>query len=111
MSDRKREPETNNTERKDRKELSNTNTLDGGVIAFGEWLMSAEDPSARCGPLALRRVANDAQVIVYDSILGQEVIVRMIDGVPRCNTCQDDLECMHIGFSICAVQMHRRNAI
>lgn len=111
MSDRKKESEPN-TKRKDNDddgtESSKANTLDGGVTAFGEWLRSAEDPGARCGPLSVRKIVNDEQVVLFDAILGQEVTVRMIDGVPNCNTCHDP-DCMHVGFSICVAQMNRRS--
>jgi hypothetical protein len=112
MSDRKEEESSKgNSNHGDERKFESKNTLDEGVIAFGEWLMSAEDHSARCGPLSLRKFVNDEQFLLFDSALNREVTVRMVGGVPVCSACPDDTECMHIGFSICAAQMNRRNAL
>jgi hypothetical protein len=111
MSDRKEKSSKANSNHRDETQFAGKNTLDEGVIAFGEWLMSAEDLSARCGPLSLRKIANDDEILLFDTMLNQEVIVKMVGGVPMCSACLNDTECMHIGFSICVAQMNRRNAI
>ena len=113
MSDRKEEGESSkgNSNHRDERKFEGKNTLDEGVVAFGEWLMSAEDQSARCGPLSLKKIVNDEEILLFDSTLSQEVTVKMIGGVPVCSACPDDTECMHIGFSICVAQMNRRNAL
>ncbi|AIF85484.1 hypothetical protein NTE_03456 [Candidatus Nitrososphaera evergladensis SR1] len=111
MSDRKEKSSEANSNQRGTKKFSSENTLDEGVIAFGEWLMSAEDLSARCGPLSLRKMINDDEILLFDAMLNQDVIVKMIGGVPECGACHNDTECMHIGFSICVAQMNRRNAI
>jgi hypothetical protein len=112
MSGRKEEESSKgNSDHGDETKFESKNTLDEGVIAFGEWLMSAEDHSARCGPLSLKKIVNDEETLLFDSTLDQEVTVRMIGGVPVCSACPNDTECMHIGFSICVAQMNRRNAL
>lgn len=86
------------------------NTLDEGVIAFGEWLASKEDKEMACGSLILRKYVENMQVLIFGRDLGRDVEVKILDGVPQCKTCSEP-DCIHIGFSICASQRHRRNGM
>lgn len=94
----------------ERKLVKRVNTLDEGVIAFGEWLTSRDNIEAACGPLSLRKFVDNAQVLIFDRELGKEVHVEVTDGIPECKTCTDS-DCIHIGFSICVSQIHRRNGM
>jgi hypothetical protein len=90
--------------------VKRTNTLDEGVIAFGEWLASRDNTQAACGPLSLRKFIENMQVLTFDKELGKEVHVEIIDGVPECKTCTGS-DCIHVGFSICVLQIYGRNGI
>ncbi|AIF82282.1 hypothetical protein NTE_00200 [Candidatus Nitrososphaera evergladensis SR1] len=94
--------------------MKRANTLDEGVVAFGEWLMSVDnDParSASCGPLSLKKFVADEYAVLMDASLGEQVVVEIVDGIPECKKCADP-DCMHIGFTICASQMmNRRNGM
>ena len=87
-----------------------SNTLDEGVMAFGEWIASKDDPQKTCGQLSLTKFEENERIFMFDSTLGKEVCVEIADGVPECKTCTDS-DCMHIGFSICVMQIYRRNGI
>ena len=86
------------------------NTLDEGVIAFGEWLASKEDKDISCGPLILLNFQDNTQFLIFDRDLGRNVEVEIVDGVPQCKTCSES-DCMHVGFTICASQRYRRNGM
>ena len=89
--------------------VERANTLDEGVIAFAEWLASIEEESeTRCGPLSLVKYQENYYMLIFDRLLGKQVKVSMVDGIPHCMTCTDP-ECIHVGFSICASQKYRRN--
>lgn len=90
--------------------LKRSNTLDEGVMAFGEWIASRDGPQKTCGQLSLIKFEENSRILMFDNILGKEVCVEIGDGVPECNTCSDS-DCMHIGFSICVMQIYRRNGI
>jgi len=90
--------------------VNRSNTLDEGVMAFGEWIASKDDPQKTCGQLSLTKFEENVRVYMLDNILGKEVCVEIAEGVPECKTCIDS-DCMHIGFSICIMQIYRRNGI
>jgi hypothetical protein len=90
--------------------VKRANTLDEGIIAFGEWLASRDSTQAACSPLSFRKFIENMQVLIFDKELGKEVHVEIIDGVPECKTCTDS-DCIHIGFSICVLQIYRRDGI
>jgi hypothetical protein len=87
-----------------------SNTLDEGVMAFGEWIASKDDPQKTCGQLSLTKFEENERIFIFDNTRGKEVCVEIADGVPECKTCTDS-DCMHIGFSICVMQIYRRNGI
>ena len=91
--------------------VERANTLDEGVIAFAEWLTSIEEDSETlCGPLSRVKYEQNCYSLIFDRLLGKQVKVSMVDGVPQCMTC-NDTECIHVGFSICASQKYQRNGM
>jgi hypothetical protein len=92
--------------------VERANTLDEGVIAFAEWLASIEeeDSKTRCGPLSLVKYEQNCYSLIFDRLLGKQVKVSIVDGVPQCMTC-NDTECIHVGFSICTSQKYQRNGM
>jgi hypothetical protein len=92
--------------------VERVNTLDEGVIAFAEWLASIEeeDSETLCGPLSLVKYEQNCYSLIFDRLLGKQVKVSMVDGVPQCMTC-NDIECIHVGFSICTSQKYQRNGM
>jgi hypothetical protein len=77
-----------------------------------KWMNSTDKKSLSSGnPIVLIKFINDKHTIVYDTIMSQEVDVKLTDGIPFCNFCKSD-DCAHIGFAICIEQLygHRRGA-
>jgi len=79
-------------------------TLDQGTAAFMQWL-SSEDKQSVKNPIILKEFANSKYCLIYDNILGHDVIVETQNGVPRCKNCGAD-DCGHVGFTICLEQKY-----
>jgi len=92
------------------------NDVDDGVIAFGLWLAAQEEErqtsSSNSGvPITVKEFILDRLVVLYDRIMQRDISVVFSDGVPSCKECSDSTGCAHVGFAICAEQMHRRTAL
>lgn len=92
------------------------NDVDDGVIAFGWWLAAQEEEgqtsSSNSGvPITIKEFVLDRLVILYDRIMQRDISVVFRDGVPSCKECSDSTDCAHVGFAICAEQMHRRTTL
>lgn len=83
------------------------NNVDEGVIAFGLWL-NLEGKDSRIVPIAMKKFDQNREVLLHDNILQKDVSVRIVEGIPICNGCRAN-DCAHVGFAICAEQMHFRS--
>ena len=94
----------------DNKDRVKCETLEDGTEAFMKWMNSTDKKSlSSANPIVLIKFINDKHTIVYDTIMSQEVDVKLTDGIPFCNFCKSD-DCAHVGFAICIEQLygHRR---
>ena len=92
------------------------NDVDDGVIAYGLWLAVQEEEKQASSsdsrvPITIKEFVLDRLVILYDRIMQRDISVVFRDGVPSCKECSDSTDCAHVGFAICAEQMHRRSAL
>jgi hypothetical protein len=86
-------------------------TLDEGIVAFGVWLNAQEkDVQDNNIPMRLSKFIKDKLVMIYDRILGKNVTVNIVDGIPSCEEC-NSADCSHVGFAICVEQMNKRSMI
>jgi hypothetical protein len=86
------------------------NNVDEGVVAFGLWLNNdKEQKNSSAAPITMREFHKDKAILLQDNILQKETTVNIIEGIPFCNECRSD-DCVHVGFAICAEQMHRRQS-
>ena len=63
------------------------------------WLGSENRISASSNPIILKQFVRNRYTVLYDSTLGQDVIVETHNGVPFCRSCNAD-NCGHVGFTI-----------
>lgn len=86
------------------------NNVDEGVVAFGLWLNNdKEQKNSSAAPITMREFHKDKAILLQDNILQKETTVNIIEGIPFCNECRSD-DCVHVGFAICAEQMHKRQS-
>lgn len=83
------------------------NTVDEGVICFGQWLNS-EDKNSFSNPIVLKTFVKDKSAVLQDNTAEKQVTVEITDGVPYCKNCSSN-DCMHVGFAICVEQMVNRS--
>ena len=83
-------------------------TLDSGTEAFMHWLGSDDKMSASCNPIILKQFVRNKYTVLYDSTLGQDIIVETHDGVPFCKSCNID-DCGHVGFTILLEQKYEND--
>lgn len=88
-------------------DLVKNNDVEEGVIAFGAWLSNLEGQTQSDVPIDIKSFEKDRLVVLQDNLLQKEVTVDIIDGVPSCRQCYSK-DCTHVGFAICAEQMHIR---
>lgn len=89
------------------KYLVRNNDIDEGVIAFGTWLSNLEGKTQSAVSISIKSFEQDRLVVLHDNLLQKEVTVEIVEGVPSCRECHSK-DCTHVGFAICAVQMHIR---
>ncbi|HZA48587.1 MAG TPA: hypothetical protein VE521_06660 [Nitrososphaera sp.] len=89
------------------KDLVRNNDVDEGVIAFGTWLSNLEGQTQSAVPISIKSFEQDRLMVLRDNILQKEVIIDIVEGVPSCRECRLK-DCIHVGFAICAEQMHIR---
>ncbi|AFU60077.1 hypothetical protein Ngar_c31610 [Candidatus Nitrososphaera gargensis Ga9.2] len=80
------------------------NNVDEGVIAFGLWL-NFEGKDSPAVPITMKKFDQNREVVLHDNVLQKDVSVGIVEGVPICNECRTN-DCAHVGFAICAEQMH-----
>jgi hypothetical protein len=83
-------------------------TLDQGTEAFMQWLGSDDKMSASSNPIILKQFVRNRYTVLYDSTLGQDVIVETHNGVPFCRSCNAD-DCGHVGFTILLGQKYEND--
>jgi hypothetical protein len=86
------------------------NDISEGVIAFSMWLSSHERKNFSATEISLDKFVVDRLVQLHDYVRQKDVAVEISDGVPFCTEC-DSNDCAHVGFAICAEQMHRNSAL
>ncbi|AIC16197.1 hypothetical protein [Nitrososphaera viennensis] len=85
------------------------NDVDEGVTAFSIWLNSRDkSPSALL--ISLEKLVPDRLVLLHDHVVQKDVSVEVSGGVPFCMECNSN-DCAHVGFAICAEQMHKHSAL
>lgn len=89
------------------KDLVRNNDVDEGVIAFGTWLSNLEGQTQSAVPISIKSFEQDRLMVLRDNILQKEVTIDIVEGVPSCRECRLK-DCIHVGFAICAEQMHIR---
>jgi hypothetical protein len=89
------------------KDLVRNNDVDEGVIAFGTWLSNLEGQTQSAVPISIKFFEQDRLMVLRDNILQKEVTIDIVEGVPSCRECRSK-DCIHVGFAICAEQMHIR---
>ena len=83
-------------------------TLERGTEAFMRWLGSENRISASSNPIILKQFVRNRYTVLYDSTLGQDVIVEIHNGVPFCRSCNAD-DCGHVGFTILLGQKYEND--
>ena len=86
-------------------------TIEDGTEAFMQWMGSFDKKSLSSGnPIVLVKFINDVSTILYDTILSNNIEVKLTGGVPYCKHCKSD-NCAHVGFTICLEQLggHRHD--
>jgi hypothetical protein len=94
------------------KKAEKCESLDEGTFAFLNWMncKSFIGESYDNSPPLILKYINFPQVTVvklFDSYLGREIFVDIIDCVPLCKNCITD-DCSHVGFTICLLQLIER---
>jgi hypothetical protein len=89
------------------RDLIRNNDVDEGIIAFGTWFSNLEGQTQSAVPISIKSFEQDRLVVLHDNLLQREVTVEIVEGVPSCRECRSK-DCIHVGFAICAEQMHIR---
>jgi len=88
----------------------NNNDVDEGVIAFSVWLQSSRENDSSATPICLEKFVPHRLVLLRDHIMHKDISVEISSGIPHCKGCNSN-DCAHVGFAICAEQMHRRSVL
>lgn len=88
------------------------NTLDEGMITFGQWLYSKDDSQRWDNRLVLKQFVTSSHAVLQDNTagIGIDIVVDISNGIPLCRNCRSD-DCAHVGFTICAKQMNSQHGI
>jgi hypothetical protein len=67
-----------------------------GTNAFMQWLNSEDKKSITVyNPITLKEFVNNKYTVLYDNILGHDIIVETHDGITWCKSCNTD-DCGHV---------------
>lgn len=83
------------------------NDVDEGVIAFSVWLQRSRANGSSATPICLEEFVPHRLVLLRDHVIQKDVSVEISNGIPQCKECNSN-DCAHVGFAICAEQMHGR---
>jgi hypothetical protein len=88
------------------------NTLDEGMITFGQWLYSKDDSQRWDNRLVLKQFVTSSHVVLQDNTagIGIDIVVDISNGIPFCRNCSSD-DCAHVGFTICVKQINSEHGI
>ena len=97
------------------KKIEKCESLDEGTFAFLNWMNCKsfiEQDFELSSPLILEDIdlPNPSFVKYYDRYLGIDVLVDILDSIPRCKQCESD-DCSHVGFTICLLQLIEREGL
>jgi hypothetical protein len=96
----------------EKKIQNRSNTLEEGMITFGQWLYSKDNSQRWDNRLVLKQFVTSSHAVLQDNTagIGIDIVVDISNGIPLCRNCGSD-ECAHVGFTICAKQMNSHHGI